>query len=30
VVDFKYLYAEAVQHGSDHAIVVADLSFPIS
>jgi len=26
VVGFQYLYEEAVQHGSDHALVVADLS----
>ena len=25
VVDLQYLYEEAVQHGSDHALVVADL-----
>ena len=28
VNDLQYLYEEAVQHGSDHALVVADLCFP--
>ncbi len=29
VVDLQYLYEEAVQHGSDHAVVLAHFYFPI-